>query len=51
MSAPLNLTAEQNAAVNRLNGQQQQWMQIYMQNGQSFDQAYRLMMARLQYPA
>lgn len=46
----LNLTAAQNAARNALDSQQQQWLQIYMQNGQSFDQAYRILMANLQYP-
>lgn len=47
----LKITADQNAFMNSLNAQQQQWMQLYMQNGQSFDQAYKMMMAQLQYPA
>lgn len=47
----INLTAEQNSRMFSLNAQQQQWMQVYMMNGQSFDQAYKLMLARLQYPA
>lgn len=47
----LDITAAQNAALNAMNGQQQQWMQIYMMNGQSFDQAYKMMMAKLQYPS
>ncbi len=47
----IQLTADQNAVVNGLNAQQQQWMQAYMMNGQSFDQAYKLLMANLQYPS
>lgn len=47
----LDITAAQNAALNAMNGQQQQWMQIYMTQGQSFDQAYKMMMAKLQYPS
>lgn len=46
----LKLTESQNNFMNSLNGQQQQWMQVFMQNGQSFDQAYKMMMAGLQYP-
>lgn len=47
----LDITAAQNAFMNSLNAQQQSWMQIYMMNGQSFDQAYKMMMAKLQYPS
>jgi hypothetical protein len=32
-----------------LTSQQQQWMQSYMERGQTWDEAYRQMMARLQY--
>ena len=47
----INLTAAQNAFLNGLNAQQQQFMQIYLTNGQSFDQAVRLLQLRLQYPS
>ena len=45
----IELTANQNAFMNSLNAQQQQFMQVFMLNGQSFDQAYKLLTARLQY--
>lgn len=45
----INLTAEQNARMFGLNAQQQQWMQQFMMQGQSFDQAYKMLIARLQY--
>lgn len=47
----IRLTENQNAMLNSMKAQEQQWMQMYMMNGQSFDQAYKMMMARLQYPA
>jgi len=45
----IDLTADQQRFMQGLNSQQQAWMQEYMSRGQSFDQAYRNMIAELQY--